>query len=157
MRYPAPRRSKFNPFVQEADKDYSNVDPLFENGSNFPCKSYAPDRAVATFSPGDTIPVVMSGSVFHQGGHCQFSLSYDDQNFVVLGEYMKNCFVGTGLQFNIKLPETTPPCDRCTLAWSWVNAVGNREFYMNCADIRIFPGAQSQSFLAGKRNRSASG
>ena len=37
----------------------------------------------------------------------------------------------------MKIPESTPSCERCTFAWTWVNAVGNREFYMNCADIKI--------------------
>lgn len=46
----------------------------------------------------------------------------------------------------VKLPENLPSCERCTFAWSWINAVGNREFYsklyfvnflVNCADVTI--------------------
>jgi hypothetical protein len=40
----------------------------------------------------------------------------------------------------VKLPNNLPSCERCTFAWSWVNAIGNREFYMNCADVRIVGG-----------------
>lgn len=34
-------------------------------------------------------------------------------------------------EFNwpVRLPANLPSCDRCTFAWSWINAVGNRELY----------------------------
>lgn len=40
----------------------------------------------------------------------------------------------------VKLPEGLPKCERCTFAWTWINAIGNREYYMNCADIQIVGG-----------------
>ena len=137
MKTPFPRRSRFNPAVPESLKDYSMTSPLLMDGSNFPCKGYAKGATVATYAAGSNIAVEMSGSVFHSGGHCQFSVSYDDNTYVVLKTVMKNCFVGTGLTFQVPLPAGTPPCTRCTFSWTWVNAIGNREFYMNCADIKI--------------------
>ena len=150
---PAPRRSRFNSLVAQPDIDYSMNNPLFADGSNFPCKSYPAGNPVATYQTGQTFQVQMFGSVFHNGGHCQFSLSYNDRDFVVLYTVLKNCFVGTGLTFPVIIPADAPPCDRCTLAWSWVNAMGNRELYMNCIDIAITANSQQQAkaYLEGPK------
>jgi hypothetical protein len=150
MKSPPPRRSSFNPYVSEPQKDYNMVAPLFADGSQLPCKRYPAADVVTTYQAGQTINVQMSGTVFHEGGHCQFSISYDDQTFVVLRTVMDNCFVGTGINFAVELPATTPACDRCTFAWSWVNAVGNRELYMNCADVRVINTSQDPQFVIGK-------
>lgn len=48
----------------------------------------------------------------------------------------------------MKLPANLPSCEKCTFAWTWINAVGNREYYMNCADVKII-GTQ-QGNIAGK-------
>lgn len=111
--------------------------PLSTDGSLLPCKHYPPGTVVASFKGGSSVVVQMYGSVFHNGGHCQFSVSYDDKTFVVLRTVLDNCFVGTGLNFTVQIPASIPACNRCTFAWSWVSAVGNRDFYMNCADISL--------------------
>ena len=67
------------------------VAPLLASGANFPCKRYPAADVVNTYNAGETITVQMSGDIFHEGGHCQFSISYDDQTFVVLKTVMKNC------------------------------------------------------------------
>ncbi|KAJ1861973.1 hypothetical protein LPJ73_000890 [Coemansia sp. RSA 2703] len=35
------------------------------------------------------------------------------------------------------LPANLPGTSHAIFAWTWVNAVGNREFYNNCGDIAI--------------------
>lgn len=40
----------------------------------------------------------------------------------------------------VQLPTNLPSCGKCTFAWTWVNAIGNREYYMNCADVKIVGG-----------------
>lgn len=40
-------------------------------------------------------------------------------------------------EWPVLLPANTPHCDSCIFAWSWINAIGNREMYMNCADVAI--------------------
>lgn len=137
MEYPPPRRSKFNERVARGDIDYDMNSPLNKDGSNFPCKGYGPGAVTAEFDAGSTIQFKAAGSTFHKGGHCQFSLSYDGKDFVVLKTVMKSCFTVTGTTIDVPIPATAPPCEKCTFAWSWVNAVGNREFYMNCADVKI--------------------
>jgi hypothetical protein len=150
IRSPFPRRSSFNPNVPDQMKDYDMVAPLHANGSNFPCKKYAPAEVVATYQAGQTIRVEAAGNVFHDGGHCEFSISYNEREFVAVRTILGNCFIGTGMSFEVTIPATAPACDRCTLAWSWVNAVGRREFYMNCIDIKIV-NAQGSSRLVGKQ------
>ncbi|KAJ2340177.1 hypothetical protein GGH92_006385 [Coemansia sp. RSA 2673] len=41
------------------------------------------------------------------------------------------------MAYSITLPESLPGANHAVFAWTWVNASGNREFYMNCADIKI--------------------
>eukprot|EP00158_Paraphelidium_tribonemae_P001838 Partr_v1_DN24865_c0_g1_i1_m29887 putative endo-glucanase len=147
---PPPRKSRFNPLVQETDRDYNMVAPLLDTGANFPCKKYAAGQVAATYAAGETITASISGSVYHGGGHCQFSISYNDRDFVAIHTVLRNCFVGTGTSFRFQIPASTPACDRCTLSWSWVNAQGNRELYMNCADVRITNSASS-SYLEGPK------
>ncbi|KAJ2401089.1 hypothetical protein GGI23_001628 [Coemansia sp. RSA 2559] len=47
--------------------------------------------------------------------------------------------------YTFTLPKDLPSSDNVIFAWSWVNAIGNREFYMNCADIKI-TGSSSSSY-----------
>lgn len=148
MKDPPPRKSRFNPLISEPEIDYNMIAPLLSTGENLPCKHYDKGAVVKTYTAGTQIDVVISGTVFHMGGHCQFSVSYDDKTFVVIHTVLDNCFVGTGTTFTIDLPADLPKCDRCTFAWSWVNAIGNREFYMNCADVKIQ--SSSTSFVGKK-------
>ncbi|OLY79572.1 hypothetical protein AYI68_g6354 [Smittium mucronatum] len=113
---------------------------------------------VATWNAGDTVTASFeSGGAAHGGGHCQFSLSYDNGNsFVVVHEELSYCFFSgpsdtndaTVLKYDFVLPSSVPASDNVIFAWSWVNAIGNREFYMNCADIKI--NSQSSSY-SGKK------
>lgn len=137
MQNPPPRKSKFNHFVSEPDIDYNMMAPLFSDGSNFPCKHYSKDKTVATYIAGDTIQVTLFGTTIHNGGSCEFSISYDNERtFLVLYRVIRNCML-SGMSFSVPLPKSTPSCDSCVFSWSWSNAIGNRELYMNCADIKI--------------------
>ncbi|KAJ1671844.1 hypothetical protein EV182_007416, partial [Spiromyces aspiralis] len=120
------------------------------------CKHTTPyGQPVATYSAGATIPVSFtSDGAAHGGGHCQFALSYDGGNtFVVIQDELKYCFTGgpsTGntpgvVNYNVKIPADAPAGDKVIFAWTWNNAIGNREFYMNCVDIAITGGGTSLS------------
>ncbi|KAJ1788165.1 hypothetical protein LPJ59_005584, partial [Coemansia sp. RSA 2399] len=39
--------------------------------------------------------------------------------------------------YTFDLPSDLPGTDHAVFAWTWVNAAGNREFYMNCGDVAI--------------------
>jgi hypothetical protein len=123
------------------------VAPLLKDGSDLPCKHYPRGHIVKFINTGTTLVVEMSGTIYHMGGHCQFSISYDGVTFYVLYTIMKNCFTGTGLFFNVPIPSQLPSCNSCIFAWTWVNAIGNREFYMNCADVSIINNGVTGSFV----------
>ncbi|KAJ1950730.1 hypothetical protein EC988_004280 [Linderina pennispora] len=130
-----------------ASFDYSLNSPL---GMSEPlCKHTTPyDTPVETWTAGQSVTVKFdpAGGAAHGGGHCQFSLSYDGgKTFVVVHEELKYCFVGgpttantaSVRSYTFNLPSELPSSDKAVFAWSWVNAIGNREFYMNCADVAI--------------------
>ncbi|KAI8318880.1 hypothetical protein GQ54DRAFT_248666, partial [Martensiomyces pterosporus] len=127
--------------------DYSLNSPL---GADEPLCKYTTPYAtpVETWTAGQSVTVKFdpNGGAAHGGGHCQFSLSYDGgKTFVVVHEELKYCFFngpasGNAAQvmsYTFNLPSNVPSSDKAVFAWSWVNAIGNREFYMNCADVAI--------------------
>ncbi|KAJ1880675.1 hypothetical protein H4R99_001934 [Coemansia sp. RSA 1722] len=126
--------------------DYSIRSPLAVDQAL--CKYTTPyDTPSATWTAGQAVTVDFEqGGAAHGGGHCQFSLSYDGgKTFVVVHEELKYCFFGSASDGNtatissytFNLPADVPSSDKAVFAWSWVNAIGNREFYMNCADVAI--------------------
>ncbi|KAH7105203.1 hypothetical protein BKA62DRAFT_669455 [Auriculariales sp. MPI-PUGE-AT-0066] len=80
---PAPFRYKDNPqYAGSALIDYSYTAPLNKDGSNFPCKGYHVDlgtvaNAASTLKAGSDYKVTMGGTATHNGGSCQFALSYN--------------------------------------------------------------------------------
>lgn len=85
----------------------------------------------------------------HSGGSCQISFSYDKgQTWVVVQSWQGNCprvsVPGTidnhydlNQNYTFNIPSSFPSGDRVIVAWSWINASGNREFYMSCSCISI--------------------
>lgn len=112
--------------------------PLPYDGSGYPCKLYAKSPVIATLGAGETLTVELHGKAPHGGGHCEFSVSYDEgKTFVVIKQIIHDCMTKDELNYDVDLPEDLPSCDSCIFAWTWVNAIGNREYYMNCADVSI--------------------
>ncbi|KAI8318884.1 hypothetical protein GQ54DRAFT_299790 [Martensiomyces pterosporus] len=145
MTSPCPRYSPNGascpPVPSGESLDYSMTSPL---GADQPlCKHTTPfPSPSATWSAGQSITVEFApGGAPHGGGHCQFSLSYDGcKNFVVVHEELEHCFFNGAAdvrQYTFNLPSNLPSSDKAVFAWTWVNAIGNREFYMNCADVAI--------------------
>ncbi|KAJ1723235.1 hypothetical protein LPJ53_002400 [Coemansia erecta] len=120
--------------------DYSMTSPLGETEPL--CKHTVPfPTPCAKWTAGQQVTVQFAqGGAPHGGGHCQYSLSYDGgKTFVVVYEVLEHCFGADNSQrdFTFTLPSGLPSSDNAVFAWTWVNAVGNREFYMNCADVSI--------------------
>ncbi|KAJ2558991.1 hypothetical protein EV175_000548 [Coemansia sp. RSA 1933] len=141
-----------------ASWDYNIKDPIADDG--ILCKSNTPwPSPVATWTAGQSITVqFLNNDAAHGGGHAQFSVSYDGgTTFAVVYEVLRYMFF-TGpsdsntpevLSYTFTLPTDLPNSDSVIFAWSWVNAIGNREFYMNCADVAI-TGSSSSSYTGAQ-------
>ncbi|KAJ2158592.1 hypothetical protein GGF46_003658 [Coemansia sp. RSA 552] len=127
--------------------DYSLSSPLERSAPL--CKYTTPyDQPSETWTAGQqvTVEFYKNGGAAHGGGHCQFSISYDNgKTFAVVHEELRHCFFNgpstsntpAVRSYTFKLPTDLPSSDRAVFAWTWVNAQGNREFYMNCTDVKI--------------------
>lgn len=138
MSWPYPLRSKYDPTNSYTIIDYSMTSPLVMDGSNFPCKGYQNDRPIvnkATYQAGQTYNMTLAGSATHGGGSCQLSLSYDNgATFRVIQSMIGGCPLTSTYDFTIP---SYAPDGNALFAWSWQNLQGNREFYMNCAEVDI--------------------
>lgn len=133
--------------------------PLDPSGSNFPCKStgggFVSGGNTNTYALGSKQELAFTGSAVHGGGSCQISISYDENptkesQFKVIHSIEGGCTARDtpgNLPANsadFKNPNTYEftipkdlPAGKATIAWSWVNRIGNREFYMNCGAVEL--------------------
>ncbi|EZF72292.1 hypothetical protein H105_05653 [Trichophyton soudanense CBS 452.61] len=135
MQWPYALRSKFN--KENTNPDWSMTGPLNPSGADFPCKGYHKDpfKSVATYEAGQEYNLTLAGNTRHDGGSCQVSLSYDNgKTFKVINSYLGGCPMKDTYNFNIP---ANAPSGKALLAWSWFNLVGNREMYMNCAQVTV--------------------
>lgn len=146
MIWPPAFKSKANPFAGQ-DIDYSMTAPLSADGSNFPCKGYqsllgtAAGASVADWTAGETYNMTITGSAIHGGGSCQASLSYDKgKTWTVIHSYIGNCPTTGPVDLEFAVPSDTP-AGEAVFAWTWMNQIGNREMYMNCAAVTIAGGS----------------
>lgn len=141
MSWPYPLHSKFDPKNTYHNIDYSMTEPLNADGSNFPCKGYQNDRPIRTtviYAAGSTYNMTLAGSATHHGGSCQISLSYDNgATFRVIKSMIGGCPLVSSYDFTIP---SYVPSGIAMLGWTWQNNEGNREFYMNCAEVEIISG-----------------
>lgn len=141
MSWPYPLHSKYDPENTYQNLDYSMTSPLDPNGSNFPCKGYHNDRPIrttVTYAAGSTYNMTFAGSATHHGGSCQISLSYDNgATFRVIKSMIGGCPVVSSYDFTIPSYVSS---GNALLGWTWQNNEGNREFYMNCAEVSIISG-----------------
>ncbi|SPJ89658.1 probable endoglucanase [Fusarium torulosum] len=152
LSWPYPLRSKFNPDSPKDLIDYDMINPLFANGTNFPCKGYhlnTPRHPTAVWTAGQRQHISLMGPVTtkglgawnHGGGSCQLSLSYDNgKSFQVIHSMQGGCTLEW--KYDFILPKDVANGD-VLLGWSWFNLQGEAQMYMNCADITITGGSGS--------------
>ncbi|KAJ3081484.1 hypothetical protein HK102_002315 [Quaeritorhiza haematococci] len=153
MKEPAPRGY---PGVN-APFDFDHLrSPLApEAGRPFPCQGKSVKSNIVSLRAGQELPVTIEGGAPHGGGHCQFALSYDNGvTWVVLRTVLDDCLKpeapNNGLQWSVPIPSDAPNADEALFAWTWINRIGNREYYMNCVDVSISGGSNGGS-LTGPR------
>ena len=141
MKSPPVRRSKYSQYyLQNGLVDYNIMAPI-NAGYSFPCKGF-PKGPSTTVITGNSINIEIEGSATHGGGHCQFGITINDNDFVVLKTVKSNCLLN-GMSYTFSLPDNIPSTD-ITVFWSWINALGNREYYMDCADVTINNGNRNE-------------
>ncbi|RYP73274.1 hypothetical protein DL771_003703 [Monosporascus sp. 5C6A] len=132
--------------------------PLNVTGSDFPCKYTGPDtyaNGEANIYPqGSKQKLQTIGQAVHGGGSCQISITYDtaptkDSVWKVIhsiegGCPARNAAGNAGDDASALAPDeyefTIPddiPTGKGVIAWTWINRIGNREFYMNCGAVEI--------------------
>lgn len=144
MSNPYPIRSPLNPNGGD-NKDYSYTSPLDASGANFPCKGYQNDafKSVIDYEVGQQYSMSLEGSATHGGGSCQLSLSYDTgKSFTVIQSIEGGCPLTSNYTFTIP---SDAPSGEALFAWSWFNKIGNREMYMNCAQVTIKGGSAKRA------------
>ena len=141
MKDPPPRRSKHSEHYRQSGLvDYNLVAPI-NAGYSFPCKGFPPGPATKTV--GKNVQITLEGSAIHGGGHCQFGISYDNVNFLVLKTVPKNCLLNS-MTYDFDLPDNVANT-KTIVFWTWINAIGNREYYMDCADVNVITESRSDS------------
>ncbi|KAJ2751365.1 hypothetical protein GGI19_004530 [Coemansia pectinata] len=163
--YPCPRYSPVGlqcpavPAGQTANGDINSPISSVQLGYSQPLCRFTTPYATpsATWTAGQSVTIKFNpNAVSHSGGNCEFSMSYDGgKTFAVIHRELRYCFVGSKpasptnavsvSSYTFNLPADLPSSDKAVFAWSWVNASGNREFYMNCADVAI-KGGSSKSY-----------
>lgn len=148
MKYPFARKSKYSEYyVKNNLIDYNLDAPLYTQdfGFKFPCKGFPVGPSTVTLQ-SNKINIEIAGTAPHEGGHCQFGISYDNNNFIVLKQVIGSCLKNNERNYIIDLPLTLPN-DNFIIFWTWINAIGNREYYMDCADIRININTPNPSYV----------
>ncbi|KAL6870116.1 hypothetical protein ACO1O0_001451 [Amphichorda felina] len=161
MKSPPAFRSTYNPNTG-SNVDYDIRSPLSSGGSDFPCKGAhkllgtPAGKPVATWTPGGSYSMTITGNTPHKGGSCQASVSHDrGSTWKVIHSYIGNCPVAGDSSYPFTLPSDTPTGEML-FAWTWFNWEGNREMYMNCAAITVGGGKRlsnrdvSTNALAGR-------
>ncbi|KAK5088223.1 hypothetical protein LTR05_002440 [Lithohypha guttulata] len=141
--------------------------PLDKAGADFPCKFAGGSGKIQTtnvnkMTIGSSNPLSFTGSAVHGGGSCQVSLAKGTDiskstKWMVIHSIEGGCPAdaagnlgddpnGSGaatFQFTVPDHPDLGPGDY-TLAWTWNNKVGNREFYMNCAYVQLSGAAKKR-------------
>ncbi|MCJ1278992.1 hypothetical protein MMC21_006813 [Puttea exsequens] len=155
--------------IMSSPPPYGNPDksPLEATGSNFPCKSTTNSGPTTNMAVGSQQILSFNGTAVHGGGSCQVSLTTDspatkNSKWQVIHSIEGGC-PAKNQPGNLpdpqggSSPDKTPDPDtykyiipqgvapgKYTLAWTWFNKVGNREMYMNCANIQVTGGSSKR-------------
>ncbi|KAJ1508178.1 hypothetical protein HMI56_007414 [Coelomomyces lativittatus] len=144
MKYPSARPTLKNGVAD----DYSSIQPIrpadipiqMPDGymlyKPYPCGNSNPNSDKFKLEKGQTLPVEIDIENWHDGGTCQFSISYDNaKTFVVFHQILNDCLdVGPALdktKINVPIPNDLPG-GSAVFAWTWITKKSrDPEFYMS--------------------------
>jgi len=149
MNYPICRRSKHSSYYVDKNLvDYNIMSPLNTYGYTFPCKGFTKGPTISTINSNNVEIIIEPKAPIHGGGHCQFGISYDDKTFIGLKQVISTCLLND-YKYEMILPKI--PNGKLTIFWTYINAIGNREYYMDCADVMIdIPNNITDNLIKGK-------
>lgn len=134
--------------------DYSLTEPLNGRDRTYPCGGKPKGASQASWRQGSSYEVTIEGTAFHNGGHCQFAFSKGTgtkatDTFLVVRTILDKCIPSIGPhKYTVTVPPNYP-LGPAVFAWSWVNAIGNREYYMNIASTLRSRGPLKANYLQG--------
>jgi len=151
MSSPIIPKSQYDTQLRWYDKDYTNIFPIGNRyAQDLPYCHHPLDKSrTTTIQAGSVFTAQFQGEAQHDGGHCEFSLSYDGIHFAVFHTVISEC-LRKSKTISINIPNEAPS-GNATLSWTWINRIGERELYMNCARISIINGPKSGSFTGPTR------
>lgn len=124
--------------------NYDITSPLLDNGTNFPCQGFislfdtSEGASVESWPAGSNQTFVIgTGTVSHNGGSCQVSISEDKGvTWKALKTLIGNCPV-PGKVYTFTVPKEAK-LGKVIFAWTWFsNTRRAPEMYMNCAAVTI--------------------
>lgn len=136
IKYPPSRNSKYSIYYTINNKvNYNIMEPLYVSASKFayPCKGFPIGPSTVKIN-SNVINLTFEGFV-HIYGVCQIGISINNIDFIVL-KTITNCFKDGNMIIQLKLPDNFPS-KKIIVFWTYINAVGNREYYMDCADVFV--------------------
>ncbi|KAJ1518231.1 hypothetical protein HMI55_001310 [Coelomomyces lativittatus] len=147
MNYPKPRSG----FKNGAPGKYSNIasidseDLLVAKGQSrktFPCGNTQPNPDRFKLEKGKNLRAEFYVNNNHDGGTCQFSISYDNsKTFVAFHQIVNDCFAAVKSPSNTTIDVPIPndlPGGNAVFAWTWITKKSNQpEYYMGCSDVTI--------------------
>ncbi|KAL5120232.1 hypothetical protein ACEQ8H_001790 [Pleosporales sp. CAS-2024a] len=134
---------------------HPDTSPLLADGSNFPCKGIpATGGTVNEWPIGSIQYLKLNGTAVHNGGSCQMSVTMDkapttESTWKVIHSWVGGCpdspptggnYLESEHQSRTPLPFLIPselPSGDYVAAFTWSNHLGNREFYQDCAPVRV--------------------
>jgi hypothetical protein len=86
---------------------------------------------------GLSLQVKLRGTIHHDGGGCQFGLSYDNgETCTVILTTNDKC--PAQKEWSVPIPGDAPSCADCVFTWGWIpKNSGGPEYDMNCAQVQI--------------------
>ncbi|KAJ2296918.1 hypothetical protein IWW55_004960 [Coemansia sp. RSA 2706] len=138
-----------------ASYDYNIKNPIAPDGPLMKTNLVWP-APVETWTAGEDVTIkFQKDGAAHGGGHLAISISFDGgKTSVMVFQRLRYAFFNGPsssntpevLEYTFKLPADVPSCDNVVVSQTWVNAIGNREWYRDDSLVSIKGSTSATSF-----------